>query len=176
MVSITPDTQSYLFTHMSSFVDYRSVKPPELCTHKNSIYDFLYSNVEFSKFKSVVDKAQMIPFLDEIQANATIFIPSDKYLQHIPADFFSNMDIGLARQIVSSSTLPRIIDRDLLTSSPVCYLYTRNPDMRMYVTNINSRTTINNCINVIQYDIQRTNGIIHLVDNIILPSENHFMN
>lgn len=176
MVSFTPDTQSYLFTHMSSFVDYRNDKPNKLCVDKDSIYGLVYSNPNFSKFKTIIDKAQMVPFLDEIQANCTVFIASDKHLEHIPDSFFQTMDDGLARQILASSTLPRIIDRDLLTSSPVSYLYTKNPQMRMYVTNISSRTKINNCVTVLQYDIPRSNGLIHLVDGLILPSNDHFMN
>lgn len=175
MVSFTPDTQSYLFTHMSSFVDYRSDKC-ELCVDKNSIYGLVYGNPDFSKFKTIIDRAQMVPFLDEVQANCTVFIASDKSLEHIPQTFFDTMDIGLARQILASSTLPRVIDRDLLTSSPVCYLSTRNPEMRMYVTNVSSRTVLNNCATVIRYDIKRSNGLVHLVDGLILPSNDHFMN
>jgi len=48
--------------------------------------------------------------------------------------------------------------------------------MRMYVTNINETTRINDCVNVLEYNINRTNGLIHIVDGLILPSENTFMN
>ena len=46
----------------------------------------------------------------------------------------------------------------------------------MYITNINRITNINNCVNVVKYDIWKENGIIHIIDNLLLPSEDHFMN
>jgi uncharacterized surface protein with fasciclin (FAS1) repeats len=86
------------------------------------------------------------------------------------------MDKGYAKEIINSALINRKIDYNLLTSSPVSYLYTRNPKMRMYVTNINETTRINDCVNVLEYNINRTNGLIHIVDGLILPSENTFMN
>ena len=176
MVSFAPNTQSYLFNHMSSFVDYRSNKPPEMCITKGSLYDVINSNPKFSKFKKIVNTAGREGFLNGEQANCSLFIPSDDYLSHIPQSFFDKMDDGLARQILDCSTIPKILASDLITSSPVCYLYTKNPAMRMYVTNISSRTKINNCATIIQYDIWCNNGIIHVLDNLLEPSQDHFMN
>lgn len=176
MVSFAPTTQACLFNHMSSFVDYQSDVDPKMCINKGSIYDFIYNNPKFSKFRKIVDTANRMGFLNEDQANCTIFIPSDDNLRHIPQSYFDTMDDGLARQILASSTIPKKLASDLLTSSPVCYYYTKNPAMRMYVTNISSRTRINNCATVIKYDIWCNNGIIHLVDNLIEPSQDHFMN
>ena len=176
MVSYAPTTQSYLYNHMSFFVDYSTDKNPDLCINKGSIYDFINSNPKFSKFKKIVDTANRMGFLNQEQATCTVFIPSDNFLDHIPQEYFDTMDNGLAREILESSTIPKILASDLITSSPVCYLYTKNPKMRMYVTNINSKTKLNNCATIIKYDIWCTNGIIHLIDNLIQPSQDHFMN
>lgn len=176
MVSYTPTTQGYCFNHMSSFVDYQSDIDPKMCIRDGSIYDFISKNPQFRKFKKIVDTANRMGFLNEEQANCTVFIPSNEYLQHIPQSYFDTMDDGLARQILASSTIPKILAADLITSSPVCYYYTRNPAMRMYVTNISNRTKINNCATVVGYDIWCDNGIIHLIDNLIEPSQDHFMN
>lgn len=176
MVSYAPNTQSYLYNHMSSFVDYSTGKDPEMCINKGSIYDYINRTPKFSRFQKIVDTAKRMGFLNDEQATCTVFIPSNDYLGHIPENFFDTMDDGLAREILAASTLPKIIAADLLTSSPVCYLYTKNPKMRMYVTNISSRTKLNNCATVVQYDIWCNNGIIHLIDNLIEPSQDHFMN
>lgn len=176
MVTYAPNTQSYLYNHMSSFIDYCTDKDPEMCINKGSIYDFINSNPKFSKFRKIVDIANRMGFLNEEQAVCTVFIPSNDYLEHIPENYFDTMDRGLAQDILSASIIPKKLASDLLTSSPVCYLYTKNPKMRMYVTNINNRTTLNNCAVVVQYDIWCNNGIIHLVDNLIEPSQEHFMN
>lgn len=176
MVSYTPNTQSYLFNHMSFFTDYRSDKAPEMCKNKNSIYYYISKNPKFSKFKKIVDHAQMMGFLDSDQANCTLFIPNNDSLKNIPEAYFDFMDDGLAKQIIAASTIPRKLAKDLLTSSPVCYYYTRNPEMRMYVTNINNQMKINECINVLQFDVWLENGIVHIVDNIIVPNQDHFLN
>ena len=86
------------------------------------------------------------------------------------------MDTGLARSIVASSTLPRKLGSDLLRSSPVAYYYTRHAPMRMYVTNISGVTSLNGCVNVTAFDKVLGNGIVHTIDGLIVPDENHFMN
>lgn len=175
MTTTGPDTQSYDFKHMYSFTDLNG-KRPELCILKNSIYDILKKNGGFTKFLSIADKADKCVRINDIQANCTMFIPHDKFLAEIPEDFFSEMDDGLARQIMASLTLRNKINGELMQSSPVSYFATMNPRMRMYVTNINGKTTINNCVTVVQYDVECSNGIIHLVNGIIVPSMDRFMN
>lgn len=175
MVSLGPDTQSYNFTHMYSFVDINSnVMEPTI--NKGSIYDFINSNKKFSKFKAIISKASNIGLLNDIQANCTLFIPSDDSLEHIPYSYFQTMDDGLARQILASSIINRKIDKKLLISSPVAYYITRLPEMRMYITNISGKTVINNCATVLQFDNNFSNGMVHIVDNLIAPNQDHFMN
>ncbi len=176
MVSYGPDIQNQNFTHMWSFVDYRSSVEPQLCVNSGSIYDYINRHPEMKKFKIVIDRAMMSGQLNDEQANFTILIPLDGFLKHIPDEYFQTMDNGLARQILNASTMNRRIEGDLLVSSPVAYYYTRNPAMRLYVTNINRKTRVNNCSNVVQFDIKCTNGLIHIVDNIIAPNQDTFMN
>lgn len=175
MVSVGPDRQSYDFTHMYSFVDYTSDKEPMPCMTEGSIFHFLYNNPKFSRFKQIIEKASMQGQLDSGQADLTIFIPTDDYIRHIPSQYFDDMDDGLAHQILNASTLNRRIGKDLLTSSPVSYFTTRNRRMRMYVTNISGKTQINNCVSVVKYDILLNNGIIHVIDGLIEPSNDTFM-
>jgi uncharacterized surface protein with fasciclin (FAS1) repeats len=176
MVSCYPETQNYNFTHMSSFVDYRNPDAAEMCVNKGSIYDYINSNPIFSKFRTIVQRANMLGQLNQPQADFTVMIPPNDHLQHIPEDYFAKMDDGLARQILKASCINRVIDKNLITSSPVSYYYTQNKEMRMYVTNIGGRTEINNCCSIIQYDISLNNGMVHIIDGLIVPSNAHFMN
>lgn len=177
MVSFSPNTQSYIFNHMSFFVDYNDLDcKKEMCLNKKSIYGFISGNPEFSKFKKIIDKSQMAGFLDDMQSNCTLLIPSNYYLKNYSMEMLNDMDEGDARNIVSCSTIPKILARDLITSSPVCYLYTKNPRMRMYVTNINGVTNINKCAKIIRYDIWCDNGIIHVIDRLLSPNQEHFLN
>lgn len=174
MVSVGPDTQSYNYTHMYSFVDLNSNSEQSEIT-KNSIYDYI-NKPGFSKFKMVVNRAKNIGLLNDIQANCTVLIPKDEFLTDIPTEYFSKMDDGLARQILASSIIDRKISKKLITSSPVAYYITRNPAMRMYVENISGITIVNSCSRIVEYDIQCNNGLIHIVSNLITPNEKHFMN
>lgn len=176
MVSYAPNSQSRLYNHMWDFTDLRSKKDPFLCVESDSIYAYLRSNPQFSRFRSIVDRAQMSSFLGEMQSNCTLFVPSNESLVGISPEFFDKMDTGLARSIVASSTLPRRLGKDLLTSSPVSYYYTKYPSMRMYVTNISGETILNNCIKVVSFDHILGNGFVHVVDGLIVPNEDHFMN
>jgi len=176
MVSFGPDIQPQDFTHMYQFTDLQSTKKPHLCVHQNTIYNYIRDNPNFSRFKKIIERARNMGQLNEVQADVTIMIPEDKYLEHLPQEFFDKMDDGLARHILWASCINRKIDKKLITSSPVAYYYTQNPEMRMYVTNINGRTQINNCMNIVKYDINLDNGIIHIVNGLIVPSDDHFMN
>lgn len=176
MVSTYPNGQLYNFTHMYSFVDLRGKKTPELCVNSGSLYDFINKNKNLSKFRTIIERAQMMGQLNDSQADFTIMIPKDEFLAHIPVEYFEKMDDGLAKQILNCSTMRRKIDKWILTSSPVAYYTTRNPEMRMYVTNISGQTRVNNCATVVQYDIPCTNGLVHFVDNILAPNLDHFMN
>jgi hypothetical protein len=164
-------------SHMYNFTDYRSPIPErgKICTEKNSLYGFI-SDPKYSKFKRIVDRAGYASNMNDIQAQFTLFVPSDDVLSDIPYDYFEFMDDGLARQIINASTIQRPISKKWLISSPVCYFYTKNPKMRMYITNIGGITNVNNCAKVLEYDIMCVNGIIHTVSNIVAPNEDTFMN
>jgi uncharacterized surface protein with fasciclin (FAS1) repeats len=130
---------------------------------------------QLTKFKKVVERAGLGAQLAQKEANFTLFAPLDQHLKQ-PAHYFDHMDDGLARQIVASSLMDRQIDGALLKSSPVSYYATKNSKMRMYVTNICDRTEINQCATVVKFDVPTDNGVIHLTDNIIVPSNATFIN
>lgn len=179
MVSFTPGVQPYNFTHMWSFEDlnYENDGPkPRYCVDKKSIFGYIYNNRNFSRFKTIIEKAGMLAQLSEKQSDCTVFIPEDRNLTDIPVEFFTQMDDGLARQILNASIIDRRIGSELLKSSPCSYYYTRNPDMRMYVTNIRGNTMINNERKILEFDRCFDNGVIHLIDGLIIPNDSHFMN
>ena len=165
MVSNGPNSQSNNFTHMFDFVDLRG-KPVEKIQDKNSLMGFINNTPEFSKFKYIIQKAMMSDILGSIQTNATLFIPSDN---EIPNFFIDDMDVSLARHIVKSSMLNKKIPSELLEDSPLLIFNTNNPYNKLLITNINGETYIDNNIKIIQKDIITSNGIIHVIDNLIWP-------
>ena len=179
MVSFAPGVQPYNFTHMWSFEDlnYSGKGPkPQFCLEKNSVFGYIYNNRNFSRFRGIVEKAGLLAQLSELQADCTLFVPEDRNLQGIPDKFFIDLDDGLARQIVNASILNRRIGSELIKSSPCAYYYTRNPDMKMYVTNIGGKTTINEDLRITEFDRCFSNGVIHIIDGLIIPNDRNFMN
>jgi uncharacterized surface protein with fasciclin (FAS1) repeats len=154
---------------MYDFVDYRNLNETKICLDKESIFGYIYSNPNTSKFRKIIEKAMFSGQLNDIQGNFTIFIPEDKYLKHIPEDFFKNMDTSFAKEILYSSILNGKINKEILTFSPVSFFNTKNPVMKLYVTNISNKTKLNNTSDVIEFDINKNNGIIHLINNILIP-------
>jgi ribosomal protein L33 len=161
---------------MWNFIDLNTDKPPEIICRENTVYNVLQSNPNFSIWKRIVDRSGMAEQMNERELNSTLFICSDDKLRNAPKGFFEKMDNGMCRQVLKASLMDKIIDRDLLTSSPVSYYYTKNPDMRMYITCISNRVMVNNRLTFEKYDIKCSNGMIHILDGIIIPTLDNFMN
>lgn len=168
MVSTGPSYEYKNFTHMFDMPDLRGPLP-EIKYNKDSIMYLLNDNPDFSKFKYIIKLANLENIYNDIQANFTLFVPSDKALSHIDDNVFINMDLLTARNIIRSSTLKQRITGAILEDSPISLLHTLDPRNRLRVTNINGRTFLNNSINVIHTNISASNGMIHVVDNLLWP-------
>ena len=79
------------------------------------------------------------------------------------------MDILTARSIVRTSTLNKRISSEILEDSPNAYYYTMAPGNRLCVSNISGQTYINGDIKLIYKDIVANNGIIQVIDGLIIP-------
>jgi uncharacterized surface protein with fasciclin (FAS1) repeats len=60
---------------------------------------------------------------------------------------------------------------EILEDSPSSFFYTYDDySSRLFITNISGKTYINNSIKVIKKDILANNGIIHIIDGLIVPN------
>jgi hypothetical protein len=172
MVSIAPNSQSLNYTHMFDFVDYKPTPSEKYC--EGSVGDILHQKGNFTKFLKVLDRSRLTYNFGHQYRGFTLFAAPDEHLNHIPDDFFNEMDIGLARQIILHSTLIRKLNKCLITSSPVTYFTTKYS--RVYVTNINGITNIDNCSRILEYDVPVTGGTIHITDNLLMPTDDTYIN
>ena len=166
MVSTGPYSQSNNFTHMFDFVDLRGNSFPEK-DDNNSLMGVINNNPNFSKFKYIVERARMTETLRDQQSHFTLFIPPDNTISGLE---IKEMDISMARHIVRSAMIDRKITSELLEDSKASYFITRSKPNNLFINNINGITYINGDIQIIQKDIITGNGIIHVIDNIIMPS------
>jgi uncharacterized surface protein with fasciclin (FAS1) repeats len=169
MTSSGPYTQSHNMTHMWDFTDLCGNLPKQhICT--TNLYGIIKNNINFSKFKYILKLAKLDNILNDPQANFTLFVPTDKALNNISDGVFTNMDSSVARHIIKSSMLERKITSDILENSPACNFITKDPPNKLFITNMNGKTYINNCIQIIEKDIDANNGIIHTIDGLIWPN------
>jgi hypothetical protein len=170
MTSSGPNSQALNFTHMfSRNTFFKNEKNKCKVYNEGSIMYIIDTHPDFTKFCYIIKLAELDSILGIGQANFTIFVPSDIELKYMSEDFFLNLDKGDAIQIVNSSILQNRLPKEIIQDSPASYFITNCPPNRLFVTNINDLTKLNNNINVIHFDIICTNGIIHVVDKIIVP-------
>jgi uncharacterized surface protein with fasciclin (FAS1) repeats len=143
---------------------------PKTVPCKNSLLGIIESNPDFSIFLYIVKLANQTEFLNNLQANFTLFIPSDNELKYINQNVFINMDPNTAWHIVKSSTLKDRITSEVLEDSPAAFYYTADEANRLYITNISGNTYINGNIKIIKKDVLANNGIIQVIDGLIVPN------
>lgn len=162
MVTYIPISNYLDFSHMYNFID-RSSSDKKICLQKNSIYDIINSEKNFSEFRKIIDQSNLQGIFNDPQLNSTIFIFEN---ENIPQNYFDGIDIGTCRNILNFLSISNIIDKKLLTSSPFFYLSTKNS--KIFVENKNNETILNHYSKIKKFDIKASNGMIHIIDNILL--------
>ena len=175
MTTPGPSSQATDMRHMYSFVDYSSSDEKKLYYPSDSISGIISSHPKMKKFWILVKKAKMNGQLAQPQANCTIFVPLDNELKQHDR-FFELMDTGLAVRTLNASIMNRRIDKSILEASPVSYIQTRNPSARVYITNIDGVTKMNGNVQIEEFDIRASNGLIHTVNGLLTPSNDTFIN
>jgi uncharacterized surface protein with fasciclin (FAS1) repeats len=168
MVSMMPYTPRFDNTHMFAFTDSRGCLP-KLKYCDSSIMGHIENNPDLTKIRYLIKLAKLDANLNHPQANVTIFVPSDAAIAPLGDSWCVNADLGWAMNLVKTSMVNRRITADLLTQSPAFYLLTRDDPNRLFITNINGKTLINNNVSILQ-EIPCSNGIILVTDKVILPT------
>ena len=170
MTSIGPYSQWLNMSHMWGPPDLRGPLPKKVpCPH--SLSGIVQSHPDMTIFAYILRLAKLEDIYNDPTSDFTFLVPSDMYLSHIQPSVFENMDIATAKHIVKSCTLKRKITSSVLEDSPASYIPTLDPANTLFVTNMNGRIYINNDINIIHKDMNSSNGLIHVVDTLIMPNQ-----
>lgn len=170
MVSIGPYSEAFNFRHMYDFVDLRNKTQTTCSFNDNTLMGIIRNNPDFTIFSNIVQKAQYSGKLMDPQADFTLFVPSDNELRKkYNQDFLNNIDAGMARQILSFSMMNRKIDQYLLQSSPVTILPTLDRSNSMYLNTVCGVTRLVNDTKIIHFNHPADNGIVHVIDNLLIP-------
>lgn len=170
MTSIGPSSQSYNFTHMW----YQPDLHKQHVSHKSSsssqpgtLMHFLEQSSDTTRFLYIVRLAMLEYQFNDPYSNCTLFVPSDRTLRMSDATL-EMMDMATARHVVRSSTVDRQLPLSVLRKSPLQNLMSRDTPNLLHFVSTDKATWVNNkCI--LASDIQCTNGMLHLIDDIIVP-------
>lgn len=177
MVSNQGAWQAQNMTHMFTFQDLRRPANPNdklmVKIDENTLFGFLVKNPQFSKMAEIVIKSKMELLLKDKQADFTFFVTPNEKLENLDV---SLIDVGLAKQIVKMSLIDRRISLKVLKQSPCRYLNTKNDRQRLFVTCLYERVVINDNAEIMVADMNVDNGVIHVVSNLLIPSEKTYMN
>ncbi len=158
MVSMYPNSKAWDFTFLQ-YLDKDDNKKENLVPKKvndASILSFIQNNKEFSIFSEIVRIAEMEHDLHCRLIHITLLLPRDTEISK-SIDLLK-LDKLEARKIVMLSILPEIIrERDFITGLFDTYL--RN--FQVWYDN----GVVNKRAKIIKYDINRANGVIHILDN-----------
>jgi len=166
MVSLQAFTGFPDLTTTYDIQDYRSMKNDRNAP-KNTLLALLF-NKGFSYYASLVDTAELNGFFADEQAMFTLFVVKDEDIPERLKRVIINADKNTALSIINYSTLEIPINQRSLKSSSCYYVNTRNNKDRLFITNYNGQTLINNSkvIDCIVLD----NGMIYVVDKLLIPS------
>ncbi len=127
---------------------------------------------QFSVLLAAAQKAGLADFL-ATQNNITVFSPTDdafaSLLSDLGASSLDNIPVDQLTNILLYHVLgSKVMSTDLSTGYfPTLAMYSDN-NLSMYV-NVDNGVTINKNTTVTTADIEADNGVIHVVDHVILP-------
>ena len=175
MTSNAPNSQATNYTYLFEKQNYRTACKP-IKPNKNSLLDIINNSPDLTVFKNVVRVGKYQEILNSPQSNFTIFVPTDQTIlgttngmRNRDEIISGELDIGLAIEVLKASILNDKITSELLEYSPFTYLIPIDKTNRLFIKNISGITTINNNITVLVKDIICENGVIHIIDDIIIP-------
>jgi uncharacterized surface protein with fasciclin (FAS1) repeats len=127
-------------------------------------------------FKTLLAAAQAAGLADALATtdNITVFAPTDDAFAALPAgtvdDLLKPENKDKLVAILSMHVLPRVLMSNQLLSKPF-HVKTLNPDERLTIAVTSGGVTVSgsNTAKVVQADVKADNGVIHVIDTVLLP-------
>lgn len=143
----------------------------EKCTIDiNTISGYISSEPNYKCFKWMISLADMELKMGNEQFNSTLFLVNDEnLLKQLGEEFFTNMNKHQAIHILEAHLLNRRIHKKTLESQRLSKIYTKNSQTELMFLNNFGKITINNLATLVKEDIDLKNGVIHIIDKLLVP-------
>ena len=139
----------------------------------NTISGFIHSRSgEYQLFGWMIKLADMELKMGHEQFDQTLFLVNDANLRAQFGNddsFFINMDKHQAVLIVGAHLLNKKIHKKTLESQRLTKLFTKIQQTELMLLNNYGDITINNTARLVVADIKLQNGVIHIIDRLLLP-------
>lgn len=127
-------------------------------------------------FKTLLAAAKAAGLADALSTtqNITVFAPTDEAFARLPAgtveDLLKPENKDKLVSILTMHVLPRVLQSDQLLNRPF-HVKTLNADERLTISAKPTGVTVSgsNTANVVQADVKADNGVIHVIDAVLLP-------
>lgn len=139
----------------------------------NTIADIAVSNPNFSILVDALMKADLVGAVSDETANLTVFAPTNDAFTSLLSDLGATSLNDVPVETLKSILLYHVIGTKAMSGDLQTGYYSTlstfsgNP-MDVYIT-VDNGVTINNNTKVTTANVQADNGVIHVVDRVILP-------
>lgn len=140
----------------------------------NTIVDIAKGNEDFSILVSALVKADLVDALDDKDASFTVFAPTNQAFQDLLAELGASSLDDVPVATLTNILLYHVVGEskkagDISTGYYKTLSDGAGDDTKLSLYIDMSSTMINNRANITSTDIEADNGVIHIIDKVILP-------
>jgi transforming growth factor-beta-induced protein len=137
-----------------------------------SITDHAIANSTFSSLVAALSKAELVSALSDASKTYTVFAPTNEAFSALFTSLGATLD-DLSAETLTPILLYHVVDGYVPSSEVqtgyVPTLSTAFGENVSLQVNVADGVKLNSSVNVIATDVVATNGIIHVIDNVLLP-------
>merc|ERR1712045_814501 len=142
---------------------------PEVRQPAQDVVDVAVNAGSFKTLVKIVSDLDLVDTLKNFEA-VTVLAPSDEAFAKLPAGTLESLSPEAAKEIILRHVILAKVPASAVRSGPVKTI--GGEDINLIKTNAGG-VQINykgNTVNVVSADIGASNGVIHVIDNVILPA------
>lgn len=140
----------------------------------NTVVGIVSSSADFSTLKSAVTKADLTATLSG-PGPFTVFAPSNKSFvdSGITSAVLNSLSSAQLKDILLYHTLPAKVMAGQVPEGPNAAVAAANGDM-LYVTKNDNGVFVNG-LKVIQADVAASNGVVHVIEKVLMPASGNIV-
>lgn len=139
---------------------------------KKSIVEIAVSNDDFSILVEALSKAELVDALNS-EGPFTVFAPTNEAFESLFKEIGVSGVSDLTKDQLTPILLYHVVNGEVMAASvSTGDVPTLNDDASLAVKKSSKGVVINKKSKVVATDIEATNGVIHVVDAVLMPSSN----